>query len=45
LPNIDFPDLPDEFVEEIRRKGKKVMTLAEIVEEFKVWRRRHDRNL
>lgn len=34
-----FPDLPDDFVERVKRKGKHIMSLAELVEEFKKWQR------
>jgi len=30
-----FPDLPSDFVDYLKRKGKQRMTLAELVEEYK----------
>jgi hypothetical protein len=39
LTESNFPDLPDEFVQRIRRKGKEGMSLSELVEEFKEWQR------
>ena len=35
----NFPDLPSEFVEWIKRKGKQRMTLAELVEEYEKFKR------
>jgi len=36
----NFPDLPAEFVERIRQRGKQGMSLAELVEELKEWQRK-----
>lgn len=33
-------DLPDDFLEHLERKGKKALSLKELVEEYKTWRRR-----
>lgn len=34
-----FPDLPADFVERIRRKGRQIMSLQEIAEEWKEYQK------
>ena len=36
---LNFPTLPLDFVECIKRKGKQQMTLDELVDEYKKWKR------
>ena len=36
----NLPDLPGEFVEWLRGKGKQVLSLSELVEEFEEWKRK-----
>lgn len=34
-----FPVLPDEFIELVKRRGRRSMSLTELAEEFTRWRR------
>ena len=38
-----LPPLPGEFVEWLRQKGKRVLSLSEIVEQFEEWQRERRR--
>ena len=37
-----LPDLPPQFVEHIKHMGRKTLTLAELVDEYKRWKRRQN---